>query len=77
MKILYFSIIKEKLKRSEEEIEFKGSVRELRVMLMERYPDIKELLSQVKFAVNEEYVSDDYVLEGSERVAIIPPVSGG
>jgi len=77
MKILYFSVVRERLKKSEEEIEFKGSVRELKKLLKEKYPEIEDVLDRVRFAVNEEYVNDDYELKGSERVALIPPVSGG
>ena len=52
-------------------------MKELRLELIRRYPDLKDLLEKIRFAVNEEYVSDDYQLKGDERVALIPPVSGG
>lgn len=77
MKIMYFAIIREKLKKEEEELEFKGSVAQLRNFLIEKYPEIEPLLRMVRFAVNEEYVDDNHLLEGWERVALIPPVSGG
>ncbi len=77
MKLLYFSILREKLKKDQEEIAFNGSVRELRLYLVRRYPDLKDILDRIKFAVNEEYVDDNYQLKGDERVALIPPVSGG
>ncbi len=77
MKLLYFSILREALKKDQEEIDFSGSVKELRLELIRRYPDLKDLLEKIRFAVNEEYVSDDYQLKGDERVALIPPVSGG
>jgi molybdopterin synthase sulfur carrier subunit len=77
MKLLYFSILREKLKKDQEEIAFNGSVRELRLYLVRRYPDLKDILERIKFAVNEEYVDDNYQLKGDERVALIPPVSGG
>lgn len=76
-RVIYFSVIKEKLKKSEEEIDFKGTVGKFREVLIERYPELKPILERVRFAVNEEYVDDDFYLEGDERVAIIPPVSGG
>ncbi|MEJ5339113.1 MAG: molybdopterin converting factor subunit 1 [Aquificaceae bacterium] len=77
MKLLYFAIVRERLKRSEEDIDFTGTVAELRKVLIEKYPELEPILQRVKFAVNEEYVEDEYMLRGEERVAIIPPVSGG
>jgi molybdopterin synthase sulfur carrier subunit len=76
-RVIYFSIIRERLGKSEEEIDFKGSVGKLREYLKELYPEVSPIIERVKFAVNEEYVDDDYTLEGDERVALIPPVSGG
>ena len=76
-RLIYFSIVREKLGKSEENIEFTGRVRELREELKKRYPQIAELMDRIRFAVNEEYVDDDYELKGDERVALIPPVSGG
>ncbi len=76
-RVAYFSVIREKLRISEEEIEFRGSVGKLREVLKEKHPEVREVLDKVKFAVNEEYVDDDFNLEGDERVAVIPPVSGG
>ncbi len=76
-RILYFSILKEKLGVSEEELDFRGPVGKLREVLKERHPEVGDILERVRFAVNEEYVDDDFPLEGNERVAIIPPVSGG
>ena len=76
-RVLYFSLLREKIGISEEDLDFRGPVRKLREVLKERHPEVKDLLDRVKFAVNEEYVDDDFNLEGDERVAIIPPVSGG
>ncbi|RLJ70481.1 molybdopterin synthase subunit MoaD [Hydrogenivirga caldilitoris] len=76
-RVIYFSVLKEKLGISEEELDFRGSVAKLREVLKERHPEAAEIIDRVKFAVNEEYVSEDYRIEGDERIAIIPPVSGG
>ena len=76
-RVTYFSVIREKLGISEEDIEFRGPVGKLREVLKDKHPEVRDVLDKVKFAVNEEYVDDDFKLEGDERVAIIPPVSGG
>ncbi len=76
-RVVYFSLIREKIGKSEEEIELSGTIGDLRKLLENRYPDLKSLIGRIKFAVNEEYVDDSYKLSGDERVAVIPPVSGG
>lgn len=77
MKLMYFALLKERLKKEEEEMDFKGSLAELREFLIKKHPELKDLFKVIKFAVNEEYADDSYRLKGDERVAIIPPVSGG
>ncbi len=77
LKVMYFSVLREKIGKSEEEIDFKGPVKKLREVLKERHPEIADIIERIRFAVNEEYVEEDYTLRGDERVALIPPVSGG
>ncbi len=77
LKVMYFSVLREKIGKSEEEIDFKGPVKKLREVLKEKHPEIADIIERIRFAVNEEYVEEDYTLRGDERVALIPPVSGG
>ncbi len=77
IKLLYFAILREKLGRHEEMLEFSGSVGELRKLLVEREPHLADVLKLCLFAVNQEYVGEDFILKGGETVAVIPPVSGG
>lgn len=77
VKIRYFSIVKEKLGKQEEDLDFSGNIRELREFLKRRYPELENVWNNVRFAVNEEYVDEDYELSDNDRVAVIPPVSGG
>jgi molybdopterin synthase sulfur carrier subunit len=77
IKLLYFAILREKLGKQEEMLEFSGSVGELRRLLVEREPNLTDVLKVCLFAVNQEYVGEDYILKGGETVAVIPPVSGG
>jgi molybdopterin converting factor subunit 1 len=49
----------------------------IRSALSERYPAIKDLLEQSMAAVNEEYAHNQTLVETSDLVAFIPPVSGG
>ncbi len=77
IKLLYFAILREKLGRHEEMLEFSGSIGELRKLLIEREPHLADVLKVCLFAVNQEYVGEDFILKGGETVAVIPPVSGG
>ena len=52
------------------------NVGELRNLLIDDYPEFKEL-SSLKIAVNKEFVDDDLEINSSDEIAIIPPVSGG
>ncbi|MFN3870412.1 MAG: molybdopterin converting factor subunit 1 [Aquificaceae bacterium] len=77
MKVKYFAVVRERLKKEEEELDFKGTVAQLRQLLIEKYPELEPVLKVSLFAVDEEYVEEDYVIKGEERVVLIPPVSGG
>jgi molybdopterin converting factor, subunit 1, non-archaeal len=77
IRLLYFAILREKLGRQEEMLEFSGSVGDLRRLLVEREPHLADVLKVCLFAVNQEYVGEDFILKGGETVAVIPPVSGG
>ncbi len=76
-RIIYFSLVRERLGKSEEDLDFRGRVSELREVLKGRYPEIRDILDKIRFAVNEEYVGEDHEVEEGDTVALIPPVSGG
>lgn len=76
--VLYFSSIKDKLGKQQEEIEFDGSsIKDFKEKIAQLYPEIKDNLDRVMFAVNEEYVDLDFVVKEGDVIGIIPPVSGG
>lgn len=52
------------------------SVLGLKSKLFDEYPKLKGLNS-IMIAVNNEYADDDLIINPSDEVAIIPPVSGG
>lgn len=54
-----------------------GSLREVRLRLVELYPALQSLASVSRWAVDEQFVSDDFVLHSHATIAMIPPVSGG
>jgi molybdopterin synthase catalytic subunit len=54
-----------------------ATVTALRLRLADVYPVAKPFLETLVVAVDEEYVPGEYILREGERVAMIPPVSGG
>ncbi len=53
------------------------TVADLRGLLAERYEGLRKALGTIRFAVNEEFASDDVEIKAGDEVALIPPVSGG
>lgn len=58
------------------EINHSISIKELKNLLMKEYPEFTKLAS-LRIAVNNEYQNDDFIINGNDEVAIIPPVAGG
>jgi molybdopterin converting factor subunit 1 len=52
-------------------------LRELRAELIRLRPALAKLVTVSAFAVSEEYADDDHLVNASDEVAVIPPVSGG
>jgi len=76
-RIKAFGITKDLLGGRETFIEIKGqTVADLRTALNERYPQLRELRS-LFIAVNNDYADENILLNPSDEIALIPPVSGG
>ncbi|MDM7273890.1 molybdopterin converting factor subunit 1 [Sulfurihydrogenibium azorense] len=78
VEVLYFSQVKDKVGKSSEIVDFNGNtVEDLINYLTKIYPDIRDILQKSMVAVNENYAEKDSILKENDKVAIIPPVSGG
>lgn len=77
MKVLYFAEIKEILQTDMEQLDTKEdiSVESFKQLLFNQHPSIREKKFQV--AVNEEFVQNEDIIQPTDVVALIPPVSGG
>lgn len=53
------------------------NIRELKSYLGDLQQEARELLSICRFAVNEVFVAEDYILRNNDVVLVIPPSSGG
>jgi molybdopterin converting factor subunit 1 len=73
-----FGIAKEICKHSQVEVELNqnDTIRSLKTILENKYPMLRELGTYM-IAVNNDYGEDGTILQATDEVAIIPPVSGG
>ncbi len=78
LNILLFGITKEIVGQQKLSFEMpaQSSVSHLLKSLKQTYPDL-ESLDAMLVAVNNEYSAQDQLLQESDEIAIIPPVSGG
>lgn len=49
----------------------------LKTLLVDRHPRLEDVMTAVRFAVNQEFALDDTALHDGDEVALVPPVSGG
>lgn len=78
IKIVAYGIAKEILQSHEMELEIGNTqtLKEVRSLLANQFPELNRLAS-LRFAVNESYQDDEFLLSANDEVVIIPPVSGG
>jgi len=79
VRVLFFAGAREIAGEREIEVSLAegATVGELRSELVERYPGLGGIAASLSVAVNQEYCGDEVILESSDEVAVIPPVSGG
>jgi molybdopterin converting factor subunit 1 len=78
MKILFFAQLKETAGVSEAELEIGDlDTAGLWAHLLDRWPSLVPLQTQVRLARNGAYAAGDEVFLSNDEVALIPPVSGG
>ena len=81
MRIRYFAWVKDITKKDDEiiDINHPKTLEELKEYLENIYPELKKHFLQdvLRFAINQEYVSENLHLNTNDEIAIFPPVSGG
>lgn len=79
LKVKLFATLRERAKTAEIDREFAPgiTVGQIWRSLLEEFPALQAHSGSVSFAVNHEYVKDDYRPREGDEVAFIPPVSGG
>lgn len=83
MKLLYFAWVRQKIGRSEEDIQLPSNVStvgELMDMLVKRGPEYAAAFSDVsrlRTAVNQIHGGFDATITNDDEIAFFPPVTGG
>ncbi len=79
LKILSFASIRDIIGAGSIELELENGalVSDLFEKLSTSYPDVGRFGKSLKFAVNEEFVEMDKVLNEGDEVALLPPFAGG
>ncbi|MGH7863626.1 MAG: molybdenum cofactor biosynthesis protein [Candidatus Binataceae bacterium] len=79
LRLKLFATLRERARASELEREFPEgiTVSEIWRRLQDEFPALRGHQDSVRFAVNQEYVEDDFAPGSHDEVAFIPPVSGG
>ncbi len=79
IRVLFFSVLKDAVGRSEIEFDCAGasSVGDVLSMLYARWPALQAWDGSVLLALDQSYVKRDEPLHDGAELAIMPPVQGG
>jgi molybdopterin converting factor subunit 1 len=79
VRVLYFAVLREKLKLEQETIDLSGActVGDAVTTIAGLHPEVAGLMSQVQTAVNRSVVPAAQVLQDGDELALLPPVAGG
>ena len=79
IKLRFFASLRERLGRSEEtrEVPAGATVSTVWEALKHEYPELEVIDNALAFAVAQEYVDRNHLLQNNDELAFIPPVSGG
>ena len=79
VKVKFFAILRERAGTAEttKEIQQGSTIGQLWEALQQDFPKLAVPGIRLLYAVNQNYVTPDYVLKESDEVVFVPPVSGG
>ncbi len=79
VRVLFFGILKDLAGKVSDEIDLEDGalVRDLLTGCQARIPRLKESMSSLAVAVNQQYAGPETKLKAGDEVALLPPVSGG
>ena len=79
IQVLYFASAREAAGCGAETLDLAdgATLREVRDLLGRRHPPLAAAWPAIRFAVGDRFAADDRRLAPDDRVALLPPVSGG
>ncbi len=77
MKVQVYAVLKEYFHNEFEIDQSVNTIRELNAVLLDQNPVAEKLLHLCRFAVNDEFVDNNFQLNPDDVISIIPPSSGG
>jgi MoaE-MoaD fusion protein len=79
VRVLFFGVLRDLAGKSNDSLELPegGSVRDVVARYESQIPRLKDSLSSIALAVNQQYASPETKLKDNDEVALLPPVSGG
>lgn len=80
VQVTFYGVLKQDTGMTQTTFDLPGdapTVRTLVNALAALYPAMAERLGTVAFAVQDQLVTPDHALQDGDRVALLPPVSGG
>ncbi|MEI6945983.1 MoaD/ThiS family protein [Paraflavisolibacter sp. H34] len=77
MTVQVYAVLKDHFDAAFEINESGFSVEELKQKLVAMRPAAEGILNACRFAVNDTFIHNDYKLSSHDRIAVLPPASGG
>lgn len=83
MKLIYFAWVRERIGKTEEEVDLPASVKTVADLLTwlrgrgEEYENALQHPQVIRVAINHEHVDHREKIDGAREIALFPPMTGG
>lgn len=83
MRLIYFAWVRERIGKSEEEIDLPASVKTVSDLLIflrakgDGYEAALRVPKVIRVAINQDHVEHDEPIRGAREIALFPPMTGG
>ncbi|PLP58713.1 molybdopterin converting factor subunit 1 [Mesorhizobium loti] len=83
MKLIYFAWVRERIGKSEEDVELPAEVTTVAELLAwlksrgEEYENALQHARSIRVAINQEHVDHGEKIGGAREIALFPPMTGG